>query len=181
MPAASPAIDPSEHAADVDVDGAGGPAEGDRHDGARRVRADAREGFEGLDRVRHLTAMVVLDRPGGSMQSQRRGGRTPRPCHARSTSAGVAAASAPTVGKRAMKRCQCVGRAGRLRLLGHRLRNEDGVGVGRPAEGQRPAVLGVPGEDRVARRARERRLTRSSSARIVAVETQVIAGVSRRG
>ena len=55
-----------------------------------------------------------------------------------------------------MNRSQYVGRAGGLGLLGHRLRDEDRVRIAGPSERQRPAVLGVPGQDRVARRERAR-------------------------
>ncbi len=52
-----------------------------------------------------------------------------------------------------------VGRsAGGLGLLGHRLGDEDRVGIGGAAEGEWPAPHLVPGEDRVANRRRDGRL-----------------------
>ena len=98
--------DPAEHAPDVDVDRPDRQPEGERGDRARRVRPDARQRLERGEVGRARAAVVATIAPRRAPQVQCPpvvAEALPRP---RRTSAGVAAASASTVGKRRMNRSQ---------------------------------------------------------------------------
>ena len=146
--------DAAEHAPDIRVHSADRDAVRDRRDGTRRVRPDARQRLEYRDIRGHATAVLRDDLTCRQPQVP---------------AAAVVAETLPLpqhVGERRGRerldrresrhepfpplRC-----AGRLRLLRHRLRDEDRVRIGRPAERQGSTARGVPVEDRVTRRGRE--------------------------
>ncbi len=143
--------DPAEDSPDVDVDGPDTNTERECRDRARGVRPDSRQGKQRLDRRRHPTVVLRDDDPcrppqrdGTSVVSETR--PFPQDISRRG-------------GRQRIHRWEShqepfpvVSRARGLGLLGHRLRHEDRVWIGRAPKGQRSATLGVPREDRLARR-----------------------------
>ncbi len=139
--------DPPEDPADVHVDGTDRDAVGQRRHGAGRVRPDPRQCLELRHARGHPAAMLLDDDPRGPLE----GDRPPVVAEAGPFAQDVGRARGGERlhrGKAGHEPLPVRRRSGRLRLLGHRLRHEDRVRVGRPAEGQRTTAFGVPGEDR---------------------------------
>ena len=90
---------------DVCVDRADRAPEGDRGNGPRRVRPDARQALQSRDDVRDAAAVLVDDRPRRAPQVDG-AAVVAHPLHARRTSAGEAAARPAIVGNAAMNRAQ---------------------------------------------------------------------------
>ena len=140
--------DPPEHATDIDVDRADGRAEREGSDRARRVRPDPRERLEFRHGRWDTTAMLIDHDPGRPPQRQGPPVVTetlPRPKDGRGGGCGERLHRGELLHEPLPVRR----RARRLGLLGHRLGDEDRVRVASPPERERPALLRVPGEDRV--------------------------------
>ena len=147
--------DPAEHPAHVGVHRPDGPAEGDCSDRPGRIWPHAGQGLQVSETGGDPAVEPFDDLTRGLPQAQR---------------APVVAEPLPGAQDvRGRRRGEDLDRrearhephpglpgASGLRLLGHRLRDEDRVGVGGRAERERPGAAGVPGENGVAERGRER-------------------------
>ena len=140
--------DPPEHATDIDVDRSHGRAEGECRDRAGGVRPDPGERLEFRHARWDTTAMLIDHDPGRPPQREGTPVVTetlPRPKDGRGGGCGERLHRGELLHEPFPVRR----RARRLGLLGHRLGDEDRVRVASPTERERPALLRVPGEDRV--------------------------------
>ncbi len=129
----------TEHATNVDVDRADRSAVRDGRHGAGGVRPDTGQRLEPVDRVRDPAVEGLGDDPGGPPQGE----AAPVVPQALPLAQHVGRRRRREIahGREADHPAFPVGRrACRLGLLGHRLRDQDGVRVGRASEGERPAV-----------------------------------------
>ena len=125
-----------------------GHAEREGSDRAGRVRPDPGERLEFRHGRWDTTAMLIDHDPGRPPQREGPPVVTetlPRPKHGRGGRCGERLHRGELLHEPLPVRR----RARRLGLLGHRLGHEDRVRVASPPERERPALLGVPGEDRV--------------------------------
>ena len=170
-----PRDDPSEDAPDVDVDGPDrrGRTRAPRRRGpctARRPAGPRSAAVDGTGRRARRRRSAPPAR-GRGPAGRSRGPATPagrRPAWP--------SARASTVGNAVHEAFPVLCGARGLGLLGHRLGDEDRVRVARAAEGERPAALGVPGEDRVPRRAARRRSGSAHDPRISREKRRLMAG-----
>ncbi len=146
--------DPAEHAPDVDVDRTDRHAVGERGDGTGRVRTDPGQRLELGDAGRDVAAVLLDDDACGP--PQREGPPVVAETGPSAQDVGWGGVGEGLHGREAgHEPLPVLGSAGGLGLLGHRLRHEDRVRIGRAPEGERPAALRVPGEDGVARLERD--------------------------
>ncbi len=146
--------DPAEHAPDVRVDRSDRHPEGDRRDGTSRVRTDAGQRLEGRQVGWDDPAVLVDDPPRRALEVH----GPPVVAEALPRTQDVSGRRRGDRGDRGVARHEggpgLPGPLG-LRLLRHRLRDEDRPRIGRGAERQGPPARVVPGEDRLARGRRD--------------------------
>src|SRR5258705_1785411 len=138
--------DPAEHAPHVGIDERGVLAVGEGEDGARRVTADAAQALEGGPVIGKLAGVAGHRLAGDAVQAPRApivAERAPRLRHVARAGpgevleGGIAREELLVLGDDAIH----------LGLLEHDLRDEDAVGLARPAPRQVAAVPGVPAEE----------------------------------
>ena len=151
-----------------------GRAEREGSDRARGVRPDPRERLEFRHGRWDTTAMLIDHDPGRPPQREGPPVVTetlPRPKDGRRGGCGERLHRGELLHEPLPVRC----RARRLGLLGHRLGHEDRVRVASPPERERPALLRVPGEDRVPSLWRDARRG-GHATRIARVKRRLMAG-----